>query len=138
MNAATMPRFSHADAASIAFDHGQRGWLLGTRGQGVGRFGVGVASLNQFVAHVADHALHRIVGKPGVADRVRSTRDVDRGLEIDAAKHDAGIDRCRTQRHVNLGAGVQADAGGSDHVFERSLPYHGKTQRYQYLKGRSV
>ena len=44
--------------------------------------------------------------------------------EIDAAEHDAGIGRGRTQREIDLLAGVQADAGGADHVLQRALLDH--------------
>ena len=45
-------------------------------------------------------------------------------IEVDAAEHDAGIDRGRAQRQIDLLAGVQPDAGGADHVLERALLEH--------------
>ena len=45
-------------------------------------------------------------------------------VEIDPAKDDSGVDRGRTKREVDLGAGMQAHAGRTNHVLQRTLPYH--------------
>ena len=60
----------------------------------------------------------------GVADMIGIGLDIDRLRQIDAPKHDAGIGRGRTQRQIDLFAGMQSDAGGADDVFERALLDH--------------
>jgi hypothetical protein len=42
----------------------------------------------------------------------------DDRIQVDAPEHDAGIDRGRAQREIDLLAAVQAHAGGADHVLE--------------------
>src|SRR5690606_26970985 len=50
--------------------------------------------------------------------------DVHGGIEIGATKSDAGIHRRGPQGQVDLLAGVQADTGGTNGVFQRALFDH--------------
>ena len=50
----------------------------------------------------------------GKADELGARRDVDRRVEIDATKDDAGIRRRGSQRDAHLAPGVQAHAGRAD------------------------
>ena len=45
-------------------------------------------------------------------------------IEVDAAKQNPAVDRSRTQRQFNLGAGVHADADGFDRFFNCALFQH--------------
>jgi hypothetical protein len=51
-----------------------------------------------------------------------------RPVEVDAVENDAGIGRRRPQRHRDLAAAMQADAGGGDNRFERALLDHAALQ----------
>jgi len=46
---------------------------------------------------------------------------LDDGIEVDAAKHDARVDRGRTQDQLDLGAGMQTDTDGADLLFDGAL-----------------
>ena len=46
---------------------------------------------------------------------------LDDGIEVDAAKHDARIDRGGTQGQLDLGARVQTDTDGADLLFDSAL-----------------
>ena len=59
-----------------------------------------------------------------LADQLRIGRNIDRLVEVDATKHDAGIHRRRSQRHINLVARVQSDSGCSYRCFDRALSQH--------------
>ncbi len=60
----------------------------------------------------------------GLADQVGVGRDLDHGIEVDAAEHDAGIHRRRAQGQEDLLAAMQANAGGADQVLEGALAQH--------------
>ena len=60
----------------------------------------------------------------GLADQHCAGGQVHRRIEVDAAKGDPGVDRCRTQGQEDLFTAVQADAGGADDVLERALAKH--------------
>src|SRR3546814_6205398 len=61
----------------------------------------------------------------GFADQLGVRGDLHRGLDVDAAEHDAGVDRGRSQGEVDLLAAVQPDAGGADHILDGAL-LHGR------------
>ena len=54
--------------------------------------------------------------QPCIADVFGTRADIHGGVQIDATKNDTGINRCRTQRHVYLFAGVQTDARRANDV----------------------
>ena len=62
--------------------------------------------------------------QPGVGDKVRVGLEFGRWIKIHAAEHDAGIRRSRAQGHLDLDAGMQADAGGLDRRFQGALLNH--------------
>ena len=64
-------------------------------------------------------------GHAGVAHDFGARREFDDGVEVDAAKHDAGIGRGRAQREFDLAARVQPDAGRAHQFFDGSLFEHG-------------
>ncbi len=59
-----------------------------------------------------------------LGDQLGARGDLDHGIQVDAPEHDAGIDRRRTQRHVDLFAAVQPHARRADHVLEGALLGH--------------
>ena len=75
------------------------------------------------VMHLA--AVARQAGaQHGFGDESGVGGNLDHRIQVDATEHDAGIDRGRTQREIDLLAAVQADAGGADHVLEGALLEH--------------
>ena len=74
------------------------------------------------------HHLARTTGQPGaehgLGDEFAVGGNFHHRIEVDAAEHDAGIDRRRTQRQEDLLATVQAYAGGADGVLEGALLGH--------------
>ena len=79
---------------------------------------------------VLDRRDARLAGRQRRAERrlghVQGARGhVGRRIEIGAAEHDARIGRRGTQHHQDLAAGMQADAGGADRLFQRALMDHG-------------
>jgi hypothetical protein len=64
-------------------------------------------------------------GHAGVAHDLGARREFDDRVEVDAAEHDAGIDRGRAQRQFDLAARVQPDAGRAHQFFDGSLFEHG-------------
>ena len=60
----------------------------------------------------------------GLGDQLGLRGHFHHRVQIDAAEHDAGIDRGRTQREKDLLSAVQAHAGGADHVLEGALAQH--------------
>src|SRR3546814_1056026 len=61
----------------------------------------------------------------GFADQLGVGGNLHRRLDVDAAEHDAGVDRGRSQGEVDLLAAVQPDAGGADHILDGAL-LHGR------------
>src|SRR5688572_19660173 len=73
--------------------------------------------------------------EPRVADRVGLALDLDRGSEVRAPEHDAGVRRSRAQGQIDLGPGVQAHARGPDHVFQGTLLNHDNFLNFQVFRG---
>lgn len=75
--------------------------------------------------------LGAVAGQPraqrGLGDQLGIGRNFNYWLQIDATEHDAVIDRCRAQGHIDLVAAMQADAGGADGVLESALLGHGRS-----------
>src|ERR1700710_1457126 len=72
----------------------------------------------------ADIAFDQRRGESRVADVFRTRPDIDGRINVDAAEHDAGVDRCRTQRHVNLFTRMETDARRANDVFQSTLLDH--------------
>src|SRR5512143_377429 len=62
--------------------------------------------------------------QPGVGDQIRVGLDFGGRDEIHPPEHDAGIGTRRAQGHLDLDAGMQADAGRLDRRFESALLHH--------------
>ena len=60
----------------------------------------------------------------GLADQMGLGLDLDRGRQVDAAEHDAGVGRGRAQGHEHLFAAMQAHAGGADDILQCALLNH--------------
>src|SRR5690606_7652579 len=73
--------------------------------------------------------LGAFAGQPGAqrhfGDEVGAGRYHHHRVQIDATEHDAVVERCRVQGHVDLVTTVQADAGGADRILESALQDHG-------------
>ena len=71
-----------------------------------------------------DVALGQSRTQARVDNCLRVGNQIDRRIEIDAAKDDAGIRRGRTQYEVHLDPAMQSDASGANQRFERALLEH--------------
>src|SRR3546814_2540739 len=69
----------------------------------------------------------------GFADQLGVGGNLHRRLDVDAAEHDAGVDRGRSQGEVDLLAAVQPDAGGADHILDGALRSEEHTSELQSL-----
>jgi len=58
-------------------------------------------------------------------DQLGLGRHFHHRVQVHAAEHDAMVDRCRAQGHIDLVTAVQANAGGADRVLEGALLDHG-------------
>jgi len=81
-----------------------------------------------------------VVGQAGAqrdfGDQVRTRGHFHHRVHIDAAEHDAMVDRGRAQGHVDLVTAVKADAGGADRVLEGALRDHrGQDQKARGQRG---
>src|SRR5687767_13309845 len=88
-------------------------------------------------AHVA---VEQRSAEHGVADIFGVRAHVHRLIEIGATKHDAGIDRGRTQHHQHFFPGVKTYAGRADGVLESTLSQHerGSKRRRPYTVSKST
>jgi hypothetical protein len=77
--------------------------------------------LNGGDAHIAFDESRR---QRGFTDVAGECRNADDRVQVNTREHDAGIDGRRTQRQINLLAGVQANAGGADDVLQCALFDH--------------
>ncbi len=59
-----------------------------------------------------------------IADLIGPGRKINHRIEINATENNAGVWRSRSQGHIDLDAGVQADAGSADQRFESALFEH--------------
>ena len=72
----------------------------------------------------ADIAFDERGGKASIAYVFASGADFHRDRHVDPAEHDAGVNCCRSQGHVDLVARVKTHARRSNDVFERALSDH--------------
>ena len=121
------------DAGGLQQEHERTGGAVHDRHFRRGQFDVGIvdAEAGQRRHQVFD-GLHlgaiatQAGAQHGFADQVRIGRDFDHRLEVGAAEHDAGVDRCRAQGQEDLLAAMQTDAGGADQVLEGALAQHSR------------
>jgi hypothetical protein len=72
----------------------------------------------------ADIAFDERCGETSIAYVFATGTDFHRVRHVDPAEHNAGVNCCRSQGHVDLVARVKTNARRSNDVFERALSDH--------------
>src|SRR3546814_885998 len=108
------------DAAGLQQEHERAGRAVHDRHFGRGQVDVEVVDAqagerrHQVFDRLHPGAVARQAGaQGGFADQLGVRGDLHRRLDVDAAEHDAGVDRGRSQGAVDLLAAVQPAAGGA-------------------------
>jgi hypothetical protein len=63
-------------------------------------------------------------GQGGATHVLRTGLDLDDGIEVHPPETNTVVGGCGPQCEVDFLAGMQADAGGTNNVFQRALPNH--------------